>query len=275
MARNEAFFLPMERGDRFCLLHSPADTVVDRGAVLFIHPFAEEMNKSRRMAALQARTFADAGWTVLQIDLFGCGDSAGDFGEADWQRWVDDVLEAAEWMRARTGRLPVLWGLRAGCLLAAQAARSMEPAPDLVLWQPVTSGKQCLQQFLRLKVANQILVQMDGKRAGTQQLREQLARGETIEVAGYALSPALALGMEAAELDLPGSQGRAAWFEVCGSAGCELSPAARMRIQAWRDIGYRIEAKVVEGPAFWQTQEIGECPALIESTLAAIEGWRA
>jgi len=33
------------------------------------------MNKSRRMAALQARVFAAMGFGVLQIDLFGCGDS--------------------------------------------------------------------------------------------------------------------------------------------------------------------------------------------------------
>ena len=51
--RREAFFLPgSAAGGRFCLLTHAVDPV---GTLIFVHPFAEEMNKSRRMAALQAR----------------------------------------------------------------------------------------------------------------------------------------------------------------------------------------------------------------------------
>jgi hypothetical protein len=46
----EVFFLPVEPGQRFAIFH-PAATPKPRGAVLYAHPFAEEMNKSRRMAA--------------------------------------------------------------------------------------------------------------------------------------------------------------------------------------------------------------------------------
>ena len=86
------FFLRFTAGRRFCLLHAPERRAI--GAVLYVHPLAEEMNKSRRMAALQARALAASGWFVLQVDLFGCGDSDGDFGDADWQRWLADVDEA-------------------------------------------------------------------------------------------------------------------------------------------------------------------------------------
>ena len=72
------FFLRFTAGNRFCLLHATDRRAV--GAVLYVHPLAEEMNKSRRMAALQARALAASGWVVLQVDLFGCGDSDGDFG---------------------------------------------------------------------------------------------------------------------------------------------------------------------------------------------------
>ena len=43
-----------------------------------VKAWAEEMNKARRMAALQARLLAENGYAVLQIDLHGCGDSSGD-----------------------------------------------------------------------------------------------------------------------------------------------------------------------------------------------------
>ena len=94
----EAFFLPADPGQRFCLLH-PAQGGIERGLVVYAHPFAEEMNKSRRMAAQQARALSAAGFTVLQIDLLGCGDSSGDFGDATWQGWVDDVVAACRWLR--------------------------------------------------------------------------------------------------------------------------------------------------------------------------------
>jgi exosortase A-associated hydrolase 2 len=244
--------------------------------VLFVHPFAEEINKCRRMAALQSRAFADAGWLVLQIDLYGCGDSAGDFAEATWDRWVDDVLQAVEWLRASTGYAPVLWGLRAGCLIAAQAAQALQYGVDLVLWQPAISGRQVLQQFLRVEVVGQILGEPGTQRMPTQQLRAQLVQGETIEVAGYTVSPGVALGLEAADLNLPpGLGGRTAWLEISGVQGGELSPAARTRIDAWQAAGRRVDARVVEGTAFWRTQEVTECPALIQATLALVDGWRA
>ena len=273
MAYPDAFFLPVQRGQRFCVRYTPAGAAGSRGTILYVHPFAEEMNKSRRMAALQSRAFAEAGWTVLQMDLFGCGDSEGDFGEADWQQWLADVLDAAAWLRGQTGHVPSLWGLRAGCLIACQAAMTMEPAPDLLLWQPAASGKQSLQQFLRLKVASQILGESSSDRIGTQQLREQLVQGEAIEIAGYTLSPTLALGLEAAELTLTVDTSRVAWLEVAPSTPPELSPFACTRIQAWQAVGHRVDARAVGGAAFWQTQEITECPELIDATLAAVAAW--
>ena len=42
-------------------------TATPRGAVVYVHPFAEELNKSRRMAALQARAMAAAGYAVVSL----------------------------------------------------------------------------------------------------------------------------------------------------------------------------------------------------------------
>lgn len=225
------------------------------------------------MAALQARAFAKAGWTVLQVDLLGCGDSAGDFSDATWDRWLDDVTGSAAWLRARCGERLVLWGLRAGALLVAEAATRIEPVPQLVLWQPVISGKQFLQQFLRLKAAGEMVSQADGERTGTRALRDQLARGEAVEIAGYTISSGLALGLEAAELQPPGTATRAAWLDVSGSPGAELSPASRARVERWQGAGHDVQSRVVEGPLFWQTLNITECPALIEATMSVVEAW--
>src|ERR1035437_5595730 len=119
----EAFFIPASSGQRFCLFHEPEPGISLRGALVYVHPFAEEMNKSRRMAALQARAMARAGYAVLQIDLYGCGDSSGNFGDATWNVWIEDVRLAHDWLRRQSTIDPWLWGLRTGCLLACEVAK--------------------------------------------------------------------------------------------------------------------------------------------------------
>jgi exosortase A-associated hydrolase 2 len=210
---------------------------------------------------------------VLQIDLLGCGDSSGDFADANWQQWIQDVVDAAAWLKAKVGHEPTFWGLRAGCLLVSEALQIMQSPRDVVLWQPVISGKQFLQQFLRLKVASQAEGENDRQRTGVQGLREQLTSGVPVEVAGYTLSPSLALGMERSELRAPQKPTRVAWLEVTGASDGELAPAARAQIEAWRKQGHSVKSNAVAGPRFWQTVEISESPTLVEATLDICRSW--
>lgn len=272
MSTADAFFLPVRESARFCLLHKPKRA--SRGAILYVHPFAEELNRCRRMAALQARAFCRAGWTVLQMDLFGCGDSAGDFADATWRDWVDDVIAVDAWMRRALGSAPVLWGLRAGCLVLSEAARSLPEPRAFLLWQPVVSGSQHLQQFLRLRVGTQI-VQGTGTKTTTRELRERLSAGERVEVIGYGVTPALAQGLEDAELWVPDTAAGIGWLEVAADGEAALGPASQARVNAWREAGRFVDARAVTGPAFWQTPDITEAPALIEATTDLIESWRA
>lgn len=278
MPATNALYLPLPQGRLFCLLHRPDAQADIARSIVYVHPFAEEMNKARRMAAMQARALAAAGWTVLQPDLYGCGDSEGDFGDASWDRWLEDVHAAVVWLRAGTGAAPALWGLRSGALLAVQVMRAMDPAPDLLLWQPVTSGTRHLQQFLRMNVAGQLADVDASARVGTRQLRERLVRGEHVDVGGYDTAPALALGLEAAQLAPLPLRTRVAWLEVAAGAasgaGAELAPASRLQVEAWLAAGHQVDARAVAGLPFWQTQEIAECPALIEATLQATNAWR-
>ena len=281
----KAFFLPSklpQGGQRFCLFY-PAQCGQNgdatRGLILYIHPFAEEMNKARRMAAWQARALAQAGYAVLQIDLLGCGDSSGDFGDATWQSWVSDVVQGCHWLRSPgniegTGseHVPLwLWGLRAGCLLAVEAAGQLDEACNFLFWQPPSAGKPLLQQFLRLKVAGDML---GGQSKGVMEsMRQQLAAGAPVEIAGYMLSPELAMGLEQAALLPPAGMGqglRLEWFELSTREGAGLSPVSATTIAQWQQAGFRIGNHIAHGPAFWQTTEIEDAPALIAATTAAL-----
>jgi hypothetical protein len=103
---------------------------------------------------------------------------------------------------------------------------------------------------------------------------DELTRGESVEIAGYALSPGLALGLDAAELALPAAPAHVAWLEVVAHAPAELSPAAHNRIESWEAAGHRVVSHAVTGAAFWQTQEIAECPELVRATLALVADWQ-
>ncbi|WP_431104449.1 hydrolase 2, exosortase A system-associated [Roseateles noduli] len=273
------FFLDDGAGGQRLCVHYPA-TGAARGQILLLPPFAEEMNKSRRMIALAARAFAAAGFEVLTIDLLGCGDSSGDFGDATWTRWQHDVRLAVDWLDARAvpgpdgadrgGKPPLwLWGLRAGALLAPAAFDALTDRPlHLLLWQPLAAGKLQLQQFMRLRVAADLI---GGQAKGAvQAMRDQLARGEPVEIAGYLLAPALAEGLESAQLKPSARVRRVAWLELSPREDATLTPAAAMAVDAWTAQGAEVRAAVCQGPSFWAATEIEEAPRLIEASLAAL-----
>ena len=263
---SSAFFLPAEPGNRFCIYHPAADSALGGGFV-YAHPFCEEMNKARRMAALQSRRLAAAGYAVLQIDLFGCGDSSGDFAEARWEIWKRDLQIALGWLKSRVEVPLSLWGLRLGATLAADVAR--DPAmgiEQLLLWQPVSNGEQFLTQFLRLRLAAEMLA--DGAaQTGTRELRETLARGVPLEIAGYDLHPRLAAEIDALSLSDPApAVKRVRCLEVTATAEPKLSPASQRVLDAWRSKGLEIRSAAVRGEPFWSTIEVTECEALLAAT---------
>jgi exosortase A-associated hydrolase 2 len=283
IAAAQAFFMPAaDPGDlaapgdqRFCVFHAAAGDEL-RGCVVYIHPFAEEMNKTRRMAALQSRALAAAGFSVLQIDLQGCGESSGDFGDASWQGWIEDVLRAVAWLRSRDAAhsaAPLwLWGMRSGCLLAAQAAAKLDAPCNFCFWQPSINGQTLLQQFLRLRLAAGLFGGAGSEVMG--EMRASLEQGRSVEVAGYTLSSALAQGLEQARLSPPTraeAAVRVEWFELSTRLDAQVSPVSLQALAQWTDAGLRARHRIVQGPSFWQTVEIEEAPALIEQTLAAFQ----
>lgn len=262
----EPLFLASARGPLFAVYHAPA--LPARAALLYVHPFGDEMNRSRRMAALAARRLADDGVAVLQLDLHGCGDSAGEFADARWDVWLDDLALGCAWLRERSSQAPGLWGLRLGALLALDfVRRAATPPPRLLLWHPVTSGAAYLAQLLRLRSAGEML--RDGSARGAQALRAALLGGEALEVGGYLLAPQLAAAIDALDAGAMTPPAPVDWFAV-GPGERPLSPAAARVGAAWREAGAAVALRAVRGPAFWDSQEIVDCPALLDATAAAL-----
>ncbi|MEG1050985.1 MAG: hydrolase 2, exosortase A system-associated [Janthinobacterium sp.] len=267
------FFLPASGGQRYCLLHLPPPGRGARGGIVYVHPFAEELNKSRHVAAAQARAFASFGYSVLQIDLFGCGDSSGDFGEARWDIWHNDLHLACAWLAQRVDGPLTLWGLRLGALLALDfASRPPLPLARLLLWQPELDGRRVIDRFLRLRLATGMLA--GGTREAPGQARAALAQGEPVEVAGYLLAPELAHAIDrvsASALQPSVPKVPVYWLDYQGpeQASSPLPPLARQ----WRERGAAVHvASFGDGP-FWHSGELLACPQLLDATRALCRDW--
>ena len=122
--------------------------------------------------------------------------------------------------------------------------------------------EQYLNQFLRIKTAGEMLGgnQVQNR---TKTLREQLSSGENLEVGGYCLSATLAHDLTQLKLHAFSPRCPVTWLEVGNE---QPGPASLRVIDAWRQAGVSVQAHSVAGDAFWLTQEITECTALLAST---------
>jgi len=210
-----AFHIPAPFGCLAAIYHKPPEGIPHLEDMLFLHGFGHELYNARPVMAHVWRQLARIGIGVLSIDLPGCGDSAGDFGDADWAQWVAAVKIAHRWLAERSNRPLSVCGLRLGAALALEAAESI-PWKKIVLLQPVIQGEEMLTQFLRLRVAFSGLIKVPEERETTKKLRTMLAGGRRLEVAGYFLSPELAQAIDAVDISKrsPPENSRVYWLET-------------------------------------------------------------
>jgi exosortase A-associated hydrolase 2 len=267
----EAFFFDADPGTRFSIYHAPDPQQITRGTILYVHPFAEELSRSRRMAALQARAFAEMGYAVLQIDLFGCGDSCGDFSSARWHLWKRDLEVARAWLADRCPGPMHLWGVRLGALLALDFSCTAQ-VQGLILWQPFIHGHVAVSQFLREQLAIAAAHHEEAPES-TATLRERLDSGVSVEVGGYQLPCELVQAIDAcngADLAVPACPIH--WFAATGPAPAQLDAAARRLAARWKLRGATLHFHAISGgAAFWSSTGAAECPALLAATRQCFE----
>ncbi|BBB28771.1 hydrolase 1, exosortase A system-associated [Neptunomonas japonica] len=256
-------------GRLFITQHS-ANAVASSEWIIYLPAFAEEMNKSRSMVRAQAAAFVKAGATVIVPDLFGTGDSEGDFGDANWGVWKQDIRYLVLSARQQGARKITLWGLRAGALMALDLMdEGLDGVSELILWQPVHSGEQMLTQFLRLRMAAGM---MTGEQETVAQLRERLSAGEKLEVAGYDVAPSMLSQLDQVSLKKMALKQplKINWLEIVASEGRALLPVSQKLITLWQSQDIEIYSKAVVGEPFWTTQEITLAPNLIDETVQLI-----
>ena len=255
-----------EAGRRlFALLRTPDGPGGE--CTLVVPPFAEEMNKSRRLVTDFARHERSKGRGVLCVDLFGTGDSEGEFAAARVGRWIEDLATAVEWSVAQGWRITSVVGIRMGAMLAAMLVRQRDmDLSRAVFWQPVTSGARLIDQFLRIRVMASRMEQDHGETVA--ELRGRLQAGEAVEVAGYALSGALCADIDALDLTsaLTPPFPPIRWLDVVADAAAPVAPGTQRAIDKVRAAGCEVEHVQVTGEPFWMATEIVTNPALVAAS---------
>jgi exosortase A-associated hydrolase 2 len=239
-----------------------------RHCVMIVPPFAEELNKSRRMLAEVAQLLAARGVATVCPDLFGTGDSEGDFVEADWVTWRHDLHQAATWSAREIAPVAALLAVRLGAELAADASErgQLPVVARTVLWQPVFDRNRHFTQFLRLRTA--AMLTQEDRRESTDDLKKQLLDGQSLAIAGYELNPALARELATTEQRrlLPAAWGQISWMEIQRDSSAPLPPPSARMIEASSVQGAQVEPWTTTGEPFWSSTEIVRNLTLINRT---------
>lgn len=207
---------------------------------------------------------ARRGMATIYPDLSGTGDSSGDFVDATWAAWRADVERAAAWLVEQGCTSLAVVGIRAGALLAwDMVTQTRLPITTLVLWQPVLNGSAVVTDLLRTCIANA------AGRDSVSVLRQQLARGEPVEAAGYCLSAALASDLNAMRMDPQGAR-RAVpilWIEIVAEDSIPTRHAALEAASRLRAAGVTVTLGRQRDPPFWGTGEVTVGHAAIAETV--------
>lgn len=252
------------RGRLTGILYAAATDVPFAGGVLVAPAFAEEMNRCRSMVAMAATRLAARGHDTLVLDPFGTGDAEGDFGDADWTTWRNDLRRGLEWMRARGATCTAILGVRLGAVMAAELAAADPAIRRLALWQPVLDGKAYYTQFLRIRIAAEL--QSAGGIKSTDELRQRIAAGERIEVSGYRLGAGLTSEIDAVRWPAALPDVKIGWFETLAAEDSTVPRPSTKAIDAARAAGRSVDLVTPVGPPFWQVHERAVADRLLEAT---------
>lgn len=131
---------------------------VNQHVWVLVPPFGEEEKSARRTLTDIAQTFHKRGEGSLLFSFRGTGDSSGDLAALGLEEWREDLRNALAEVRRRAVETSVgLLGVRLGASLALQTALEDSEVSEVVLIEPLLSGRSFLsQQMMRQKIRAQM-----------------------------------------------------------------------------------------------------------------------
>ena len=195
-------------------------------AVLLCYPTGSEYMRAHR-AFRQLNTLLNrVGMSVLRFDYSCTGDSAGDGTDASVAEWLEDFDWAIEELKdnALVDQVSVA-GLRLGATLATRACLERSDVEHLVLWDPIVSGRDYLDEVVGSPRPSGI-----------------------VGVEGFPMTPALRDEID--EFDLADRSMVPKGFETTILVAEDRADYRRLE-EAWRSAGWKGSFEVVPSEGNW------------------------
>lgn len=253
---------------RYTKSSTPSETVT-----LVLSPFAEEMNKSRHLSCQLMNSLLLHGHDSFFHDPWGTGDSEADLDVASATIWQQHLFLIIEHLKTHGYRRLNIVASRYGSLQLFDLLSAIElplQLDKIVLWQPYLQTTSFLQQFLRLKIAEQMA---KGTKTSQKELERQLAEGEIVEVAGYPITQQFVCSIQALKdlTHLPVRYQNTPLLWIDTSMRLNISPTSENGL-ALLSQHFAAEFIQVQGAAWWNASELVQNPELIAQTVEFLTG---
>ena len=221
---------------------------------------------------LQAEDLASNGIVSWSPDLYGTGDSEGEFREATWEKWLQDVEDVLAEIVAQESREVWFIATRLGCALAQHFLdRSGIQISGVILWQPIISGEKYILQLLRIRLIQEKLA--GATNATTAGIREKLHSDEILEIGGYEISQELLAKIEQIDME------QRSWscvrnvyiVEISSDPNSPPTPDLFRAMDNWTSQGYNVHSMKVQGAPFYGASEIVVNYDLIAATTKFVQ----
>ncbi len=157
--------------------------------VILVPPFAEELNRSKRMYVLLARLLAKSGFHTIHFDYSGTGDSLGEWGQFDYSDWLGNLRDVYESIDEEALEVSFV-ALRFGALVLADAfGQGMIRSQKCILWDPIESGDSLVRQLVRMKIA--AAMTENAKKITSKEVLDLIENSGYLESGGYRINKKL------------------------------------------------------------------------------------
>jgi pimeloyl-ACP methyl ester carboxylesterase len=135
----------------FGVYHSPANTGKHSKSILLCHPFGHEYLCSYRIIRQLSDQLSRQGHHVLRFDWYGYGDSDGKPDKGNYTIWLNNIKDALDELLSTSGHTAAsVVGLRMAGNLLSKASNDLSNVKNIILWDPVLSGKHWLNELKEL-----------------------------------------------------------------------------------------------------------------------------
>ena len=222
-------------------------------AVLLIPPLFEERKATLPLLAALSRTLAQNGALTARCDVAGTGHADGGFEDLTPALWQGGLLATAEFLRSLAPGVPLfVVGVRISCAWAAWVSREVPGVAGVVFIAPA-QGPRLLRQLAQRSAVNQMSTHgrallPPGKIAA------EVEAGRTLDLDGYAVTPALYRALEAQAIQPCACQALllATPHDGPDAQACGATKTVAINLPAfWNTVGHVDTSPIVDAVCGW------------------------